>query len=142
MSGEQPNDMGNGNGAIVRATEVRRRFGAGDAAVDAVAGVTLSIEAGAMVAIMGPSGSGKRARSADVDDSAPVRFVARELGPHARRAARHHPRRPRQRTSRPRPTARRTVELDGPRLEVIAGDDTQITQLAARGAVREREPKR
>jgi CBS domain containing-hemolysin-like protein len=40
------------------------------------------------------------------------------------------------------PTARRTVELDGPRLEVIAGDDTQITQLAARGAVREREPKR
>jgi putative ABC transport system ATP-binding protein len=45
--------------AIVRATGLRRRFGSGDAAVDAVAGVTLAIEAGAMVAIMGPSGSGK-----------------------------------------------------------------------------------
>ena len=55
----EPNDMASANGAIVRATDVRRRIGSGDAAVDAVAGVTLSIEAGAMVAIMGPSGSGK-----------------------------------------------------------------------------------
>jgi putative ABC transport system ATP-binding protein len=45
--------------AIVRAVDLRRRFGSGGAAIDAVAGITLSIEAGAMTAIMGPSGSGK-----------------------------------------------------------------------------------
>jgi putative ABC transport system ATP-binding protein len=45
--------------AIVSATEVTRRYGEGDAAVDALRGVTLDFPRGAFTAIMGPSGSGK-----------------------------------------------------------------------------------
>src|SRR3954466_2439027 len=45
--------------AIVSATEVTRRYGEGDAAVDALRGVTLDFPVGAFTAIMGPSGSGK-----------------------------------------------------------------------------------
>jgi putative ABC transport system ATP-binding protein len=45
--------------SIVTATDVRRRYGEGDAAVDALAGVTTSYERGRYSAIMGPSGSGK-----------------------------------------------------------------------------------
>ena len=45
--------------AIVTATDVRRRYGEGDAAVDALAGVTTDFERGRFSAIMGPSGSGK-----------------------------------------------------------------------------------
>jgi len=44
---------------IVTAADVRRRFGEGEAAVDALDGVTLELPAGAFTAIMGPSGSGK-----------------------------------------------------------------------------------
>jgi putative ABC transport system ATP-binding protein len=44
---------------IVAATDVRRRFGEGDAAVDALAGVTVGFPSGRFTAIMGPSGSGK-----------------------------------------------------------------------------------
>jgi putative ABC transport system ATP-binding protein len=44
---------------IVTATDVRRRYGEGDAAVDALAGVSVSFERGRFSAIMGPSGSGK-----------------------------------------------------------------------------------
>src|SRR3954449_7171615 len=44
---------------IVTATEVTRRYGEGDAAVDALRGVTLDFPVGAFTAIMGPSGSGK-----------------------------------------------------------------------------------
>jgi putative ABC transport system ATP-binding protein len=44
---------------IVTATDVRRRFGEGDAAVDALAGVSVDFERGRFSAIMGPSGSGK-----------------------------------------------------------------------------------
>jgi putative ABC transport system ATP-binding protein len=45
--------------AIVTATDVCRRYGEGDAAVDALAGVTTAFERGRYSAIMGPSGSGK-----------------------------------------------------------------------------------
>ena len=45
--------------SIVIANDVRRRFGEGDAAVDALAGVTTEFERGRFSAIMGPSGSGK-----------------------------------------------------------------------------------
>jgi putative ABC transport system ATP-binding protein len=45
--------------AIVRAIDVRRRFGEGAAAVDALDGVSVDFERGRFSAIMGPSGSGK-----------------------------------------------------------------------------------
>jgi putative ABC transport system ATP-binding protein len=44
---------------IVTAVDLCRRFGEGEAAVDALAGVSLELPAGAFTAIMGPSGSGK-----------------------------------------------------------------------------------
>jgi putative ABC transport system ATP-binding protein len=46
-------------GSIVVASEVRRRYGEGPAAVDALAGVSASFERERFSAIMGPSGSGK-----------------------------------------------------------------------------------
>jgi putative ABC transport system ATP-binding protein len=44
---------------IVTATDVTRRYGEGEAAVDALAGVTVGFPPGKFTAIMGPSGSGK-----------------------------------------------------------------------------------
>ena len=44
---------------IVSCTDLRRRYGEGEAAVDALAGVTLGFPRGAFTAIMGASGSGK-----------------------------------------------------------------------------------
>jgi putative ABC transport system ATP-binding protein len=44
---------------IVKATDVRRRFGEGDTAVDALDGVTVEFPKGHFTAVMGPSGSGK-----------------------------------------------------------------------------------
>jgi putative ABC transport system ATP-binding protein len=45
--------------AIVSAHNVHRRYGEGDAAVDALRGVSVDFTAGRYTAIMGPSGSGK-----------------------------------------------------------------------------------
>ncbi len=45
--------------SIVTATELCRRYGEGEAAVDALAGVSTQFERGQFAAIMGPSGSGK-----------------------------------------------------------------------------------
>ena len=41
------------------ATDLTRRYGEGDAAVDALAGVSTAFERDRFTAIMGPSGSGK-----------------------------------------------------------------------------------
>ena len=49
----------NGPQMIVQARDLRRRFGEGEAAVDALAGVTVDFPTGRSAAIMGPSGSGK-----------------------------------------------------------------------------------
>jgi len=53
-----------GNGSvepleIVEASDLHRRFGEGEAAVDALAGITVGFPTGRFAAIMGPSGSGK-----------------------------------------------------------------------------------
>src|SRR3954462_6995601 len=47
------------NGHIVQAIEVSRRYGEGDAAVDALRDVSVEFERDRFTAIMGPSGSGK-----------------------------------------------------------------------------------
>ena len=47
------------SGPVVTATDVTRRYGEGDTAVDALRGVSLDIEQGKLTAVMGPSGSGK-----------------------------------------------------------------------------------
>ena len=43
----------------VSATEVTRRYGRHDSAVDALAGVSIDVPVGQFTAVMGPSGSGK-----------------------------------------------------------------------------------
>ena len=51
--------MENGNGSVVVARDVARRYGAGDTAVDALRGVSVDVPEGQLTAVMGPSGSGK-----------------------------------------------------------------------------------
>jgi putative ABC transport system ATP-binding protein len=48
-----------GQGPVVVADSVARRYGAGETAVDALRGVSVDIERGRLTAVMGPSGSGK-----------------------------------------------------------------------------------
>jgi putative ABC transport system ATP-binding protein len=52
--------MENGrDGVVVAASDVTRRYGEGETAVDALRGVTLDVAQGKLTAVMGPSGSGK-----------------------------------------------------------------------------------
>jgi ABC-type multidrug transport system ATPase subunit len=51
------------DGSVVAASDVTRRFGEGDSAVDALRGVSLEIPEGQFTAVMGPSGSGKSTTS-------------------------------------------------------------------------------
>jgi putative ABC transport system ATP-binding protein len=44
---------------IVAANDISRRFGEGDTCVEALKGVSLTVEPGRLTAVMGPSGSGK-----------------------------------------------------------------------------------
>ncbi len=45
--------------SVVAGSDLTKRYGEGDAAVDALRGISLEIEPGSFTAIMGPSGSGK-----------------------------------------------------------------------------------
>src|SRR5215468_11458351 len=47
------------NGAVVVASDLERRYGEGDTAIDALRGVSLEVSRGQLTAVMGPSGSGK-----------------------------------------------------------------------------------
>jgi putative ABC transport system ATP-binding protein len=48
-----------GQGPVVEAHELTRRYGEGDTAVDALRGIDLEVARGKLTAVMGPSGSGK-----------------------------------------------------------------------------------
>jgi putative ABC transport system ATP-binding protein len=51
--------MESSNGAVVVASDLTRRYGEGETAVDALRGVSVEIVQGKATAVMGPSGSGK-----------------------------------------------------------------------------------
>jgi putative ABC transport system ATP-binding protein len=59
MALADPSKPATSSDAVLNAQGVSRRYGEGDAAVDALRDVDVSIERGKLTAVMGPSGSGK-----------------------------------------------------------------------------------
>jgi putative ABC transport system ATP-binding protein len=59
MTAVQPSPARAATEEVVRSHDLHRRFGEGNAAVDALRGVSVSFAGGSFTAIMGPSGSGK-----------------------------------------------------------------------------------
>ncbi len=58
MATEAPTAAADGS-PVVGASDLKRRYGEGESAVDALRGVSLEVPAGQFTAVMGPSGSGK-----------------------------------------------------------------------------------
>jgi putative ABC transport system ATP-binding protein len=59
MAHADPSEQATSTDAVLIAQGVSRRYGEGDAAVDALRDVDVEIERGKLTAVMGPSGSGK-----------------------------------------------------------------------------------
>ncbi|MFZ1881987.1 MAG: ABC transporter ATP-binding protein [Gaiellaceae bacterium] len=73
------------NGTVVSATDVTRRYGEGEAAVDALQGVSLDVATGTLVAVMGASGSGKSTlmhllAALDKPTSGSIRIAGEDVG--------------------------------------------------------------
>jgi putative ABC transport system ATP-binding protein len=73
------------NGIVVSATDVTRRYGEGEAVVNALQGVSLDVASGSLVAVMGSSGSGKSTlmhllAALDQPTSGTIRIAGQDVG--------------------------------------------------------------
>ena len=121
---------------LVRLEHVRRRFRTKAETVDAVAGVTLALKAGAFHALVGPSGCGKTTllhliAGLDRPDHGRVTLAGTDLSTHDPRRARRAARRS---TSRSSPRSRALVAGLSARDNVALG-------LRARGVERQAGPR-